>query len=190
LETVDGLDNLSEQHRAFVESIVAVPGKTLEAEYQRRIKAIDTGVAFCSAAEGKRTQRLRRPRRWITPDEEPTPPPKRPRLAVEDEHDAALRQAMQSVQIKSPTQRPTVCFLCVGNPNVPLKDRTAKYATPGSLTRHFMQKHVNAPWPAGRVKCHVCKCKPIEDKKDLVEHAETCHGTVVRGRNQKKFVLD
>lgn len=190
LETTEGLGNLSELHRAWVGSIVTVPGKTLEAEYQRRITSIDTGVAFCSAAEGKPTYRPRRPRRWIIPDEDPAPPPKRPRLREDNERDAALRHAIQSVQIKHPKQRPTVCFLCVGNPKMPLQDRIAKYATPGSLTRHFMQKHLNAPWPAERVECHVCKSKLIEDKKDLVEHAEACHGTVVRGSVQKKFILN
>jgi hypothetical protein len=45
-----------------------------------------------------------------------------------------LRNAIDSVRVTSREDRPTICFICVGNPNIPLKAQIAKYATPGSPT--------------------------------------------------------
>lgn len=50
------------------------------------------------------------------------------------------------------------------------------YATPGSLTRHFKRMHVNRPWPAKGVECNVCGSALLQQKSDLVEHAEAAHG--------------
>ncbi|KKZ62846.1 hypothetical protein EMCG_02803, partial [[Emmonsia] crescens] len=55
-----------------------------------------------------------------------------------------------------------------------------KYATPGSLTRHFLRRHINPPWPATGVECNVCEGKVLPAKSALLSHAEEAHGTVVR----------
>lgn len=91
---------------------------------------------------------------------------------------------MEFVKVKDQRERPTTCFLCLGNPNLPLKEQTAKHKTPGSLTRHFLRKHINRPWPARGVECNVYGIMSLEQKADLLNHAELCHGTVVRGRAQ------
>ena len=38
--------------------------------------------------------------------------------------------------------------------------------------------------------CHVCDRAPIQDKMDLLSHAEDVHGTVIRGRIQEKLILE
>ena len=123
-------------------------------------------------------------------DDKPCPPFKWQRHLLEDDTEIALCQAIQSVRIKSQGQRPKICFLCLGNPNLPLKDRIVEHATSGSLTRHFLRKHVNPPWPARGIECNICGMELLERKTDLLNHAERCHGTVVRGSNQGRLALE
>ncbi|KAL4864645.1 hypothetical protein BDV12DRAFT_175830 [Aspergillus spectabilis] len=50
------------------------------------------------------------------------------------------------------------------------------------LTRYFLRKHINPPWPARGVECNICGMELLAQKADLLNHAELCHGTVVRGQ--------
>ncbi|KUL81576.1 hypothetical protein ZTR_09852, partial [Talaromyces verruculosus] len=178
-------------HLTFIDCMMAMPGKTLEAEYQRRIAAIDAGTVFCGVEEGRPTRRATQsPRRPAPDDEDSHRSAKRQRVVIKEETEDALRHAIDSVRVTSPEDRPTICFVCVGNPNIPLKARIAKYATPGSLTRHFLRKHVNPPWSSSRVVCHICDTTPLQDKMDLLSHAEDAHGTVIRGRMQDKLASE
>ncbi|KAL4923019.1 DUF3435 domain-containing protein [Aspergillus undulatus] len=181
------------QHLMMIDAMLTMPGATIEAELQRRIKAINAMTAFCPVEEGRPTPRpiqsCRRP--GLDDDiDESGPPAKRQRHVLEDDTAIALRQAMESVRVKNREERPTICFLCLGNPNLPLKDRIANYKTPGSLTRHFLRKHVNPPWPARGIECNVCGIELLARKADLLNHAEFCHGTVVRGRTQGKLAQE
>nr|KMM65368.1 hypothetical protein CPAG_01719 [Coccidioides posadasii RMSCC 3488] len=85
------------------------------------------------------------------------------------------------MEIKSQDNWPRVCFLCVRDPNLSLKDWIVKYTTPDLLTRHFLWKHVNPPWPTKEVECNVCEREVLQEKFDLLNHTEVAHGTVVRG---------
>ena len=51
----------------------------------------------------------------------------------------ALSQAIRSIKRE---KRPTKCFIYLGNPSLTLHKRVALYATLGSLSRHFLRKHV------------------------------------------------
>ncbi|EDN05279.1 conserved hypothetical protein [Histoplasma mississippiense (nom. inval.)] len=181
------------EHLMFVDCMLTMPGASLEAEYQRRINTINAGVAFCGVEEGRPS---RRPARRPAVDDDPYPPTKRQRCLVKDLPEVLLHQAMESVQAKPTAEqpqtcfRPRVCFLCVGNPSCSLKDRIKKYATSGSLTRHFLRRHINPPWPAAGVECNVCEGKVLPAKSVLLNHAEDAHGTVVRGRAREKLALE
>ncbi|KAE8162198.1 hypothetical protein BDV40DRAFT_265509 [Aspergillus tamarii] len=191
--TLQHKSSMAPQHLAMIDATLTMPGATLEAEYQRRINAINAMTAFCAVEEGRPTSRTTQPCRRRVPaddDDELGAPAKRQRHVLEDDTEIALRQAMESVRIKNLSERPTICFLCLGNPNLPLKERTAKHATAGSLTRHFLRKHVNPPWPAKGLECNVCGMKSLAQKADLLNHAESCHGTVVRGRAQGKLAQE
>lgn len=102
MKTLENQDSMSAQHLTFLNSMMTAPGKTLEAEYQRRIKAIDAGTEYCGVEEGRPTRRPNTPRRPAPDDEDSGSLAKRPRLLVEDEAEHALRHAIESVQIKSP----------------------------------------------------------------------------------------
>lgn len=190
--TLEHKGSMPPQHLMVIDTTLTMPGATLEAEYQRWVNAINAMVAFCPVEEGRPTPRLIQPCRRPVPDndDEPCPATKRQRHLSEDDTEIALREAMESVRISSRDKRPTICFLCLGNANLPLKDRIAKHATPGSLTRHFLRKHVNPPWPARGLKCNVCRMQWLEHKADLLNHAEKCHGTVVRGLTQGRLALE
>ncbi|PGH03429.1 hypothetical protein AJ80_08677 [Polytolypa hystricis UAMH7299] len=179
------------EHLMFVDSMLTMPGTTIGAEYRRRINTINAGVAFCGVEEGRPWCRRAQSRSQPVPDDDDPPhPAKRQRVSAEDETEILLRQAIKSVKVSSRDERPQVCFLCVGNPNCSVKDRVAKYNTPGSLTRHFLRKHVNPPWPANGVECNVCDREVFPAKFDLVKHAEAAHGTVVRGLAQKELAME
>ena len=132
------------QHLMVIDTTLSMPGATLEAEYQRWINAINAMTAFCPVEEGRPTPQPSQSRCRPAPDnDEPCPPAKRQQHFSEDETEITLRQAMESVWIKSPEERPKLCFLCLGNANLLLKNWIVEHATPGSLTRHFLRKHVN-----------------------------------------------
>jgi hypothetical protein len=53
--------------------------------------------------------------------------------------DIALSRVISSV---ISDKRPTKCFLCLGNPQVSIRERIRNYTTPGSLSRHFHNRYV------------------------------------------------
>lgn len=191
-KVLGALENAASSNPEFmrvIDTILTMPGATVEAEYQRRIEAINAVTAFCGVEEGRPTQRPAQSRRRQAVDDLGyCPSSKRRKNLTQDDKQSILQNAMESVRIKSPEVRPTICFLCVGNPNLPLEKRVAKHATPGSLTRHFLRKHVNTPWPTEGVPCNVCDNQSLEHKSTLVNHAEMAHGTVVRGRAQERLI--
>lgn len=89
----------------------------------------------------------------------------------EDETEITLCQAMESVQIKSPEERPKLCFLCLENANTPLKNQIAEH------TKHFLRKHVNAPWSTKGVKCNICGVKLFEEKVHFLQRVESARHT-------------
>lgn len=99
------------RHLMMIDAMLTMPGATIKAELQRRINAINAMTAFCPVEEGRLTPRpIQSCRRPVPDDNEPDPPTKRQRHILEDDTDVALRQAMESVQVKSRKQRPTICF--------------------------------------------------------------------------------
>ena len=191
MDTLEHKGFMPPQHLMVIDATLTIPGATLEAEYQRRINAINAMTAFCPVEEGRPTPRpIQSRRRPVPDDDEPCPPAKRQRRVSEDDTEVVLHEAIESVRITTPKERPLICFLCLGNANLPLKERIKKHATPGSLTKHFLRRHVNPPWPARGVECNVCGIELLERKADLLNHAEWCHGTVVRGPTQGRLSLE
>ncbi|KAL4958922.1 DUF3435 domain-containing protein [Aspergillus stella-maris] len=171
---------MTPQHMILIDTILTIPGSTVEKEYQRRIAAIHAVIAFCDVEEGppmrqpKVTQK--RPAMEASPSAPPAKRQERPSL---DGKVDTLSQAIETICIKNRDDRPTICFLCLGNPCMPESKRTKNYGTPGSLSRHFVDIHVK-PYPKDiRVKCSVCE-EQLESKSALMNHAERVHGTVSR----------
>lgn len=146
MDALEQRGSMPRQQMLMIDAIFTMPGATLEVEQRRQINAINAVTAFCSVEEGRPTRRPVGPGRQPAPEcDESYASVKRQRICADDE--IALRQAVESVRVTSPKQRPRICFLCLGNPDLPLKDRLLQHTTPGSLTRHFLRKHVNPPWP-------------------------------------------
>ncbi|KMU77075.1 hypothetical protein CISG_06113 [Coccidioides immitis RMSCC 3703] len=155
METLEHKSFMPPEHLIMVDAILSMPGATIEAEYQRRINAINAMAAFCRMEEGQPTLRPTPSRRRPVPDgDDPCPPAKRQRRSVENDTEILLRQATEAMRIKSQNDQPQICFLCIRNFNLLLKGQIAEYTTSGSLTRHFLQKHVNPLWPVKGVECN------------------------------------
>ncbi|KAL5040779.1 hypothetical protein BDW71DRAFT_201896 [Aspergillus fruticulosus] len=154
------------KYLVVIDALLTMLGTTLEAECQRWIDAINALTAFCPMEEGQPIPRTNQSCRWPVPDDddETGTPVKQQQQVLEDDTKIALRQVMEFVT-----------------------ERTVKHTTPGSLTRHFLQKHINPPWPARGVECNVCGIVSLAQKANLLNHAELCHGTVVRGRTQREI---
>ena len=102
-------------------------------EIQRRNMAINAVTRYCGIEEGisYHSRRYSRPKvsmAMTSKDEKPSPPGP----------DAVLELAKLSIYIE---ERPQICFLYIGNPALPMCDQVKKYATVGSLSRHF-RRHV------------------------------------------------
>lgn len=169
---------MTPQHMIFIDTVLTMPGSTVEKEYQRRIAAINAVIAFCDVEEGAPTRRPNVAQKRRAVDTLPSAPPaKRQEHPSFDEAEIDLRQAMALVCIKNPDERPTICFLCVSNPKLPTKERLRVHKTPGSLTRHFIDKHIKRFPKEMRVKCDICN-QELKHKSDVMNHAEMVHGIV------------
>lgn len=103
------------------------------------------------------------------------------RQELETDDQIALRRPMASVRIHSLDQRPTICFLCVGNPALPLEERIKVYKTPGLVSRHFQRWHINRPLEMSQeIRCDVRE-ETLEVQMHLLRHAESAHGIASRG---------
>ncbi|PKX91173.1 uncharacterized protein P174DRAFT_434229 [Aspergillus novofumigatus IBT 16806] len=157
-----------------------MPGSTVEKEYRRRIAAINAVTAFCDVEEGSPTRRPNITQKRRALDVLPSAPPaKRQESTSFEEQKTTLSQAIASVCIKARRERPNICFLCLGNPRMPERERVKDFGTPGSLGRHFVDFHAIRYPKDMRVKCSICK-EELESKSALMNHAERVHGTVSR----------
>jgi hypothetical protein len=134
------------------------------AVYERRIAAINAVVAVCDAEEGGPSQPHGIQKRSTDAVDMPlaAPVPKKQKFTPSDQTDSTFSQAIASVCIKSPKARPTICFLCLGNSRLPESERLEMYKNSGSLSRHFINRHIK-PFPNDmRCKCSICGEKLVQ----------------------------
>lgn len=130
-EALERSDQMTPEHLCLIDAILTLPETSIENEYQRRIAAINAITAYCSVEEGSASPCAQHGR------------PLKP-LILKAQVPDALSQAILSIKTeKRPEKRPTICFICVGNPSLTMRERVVSYATPGSLSRHFLRKHVS-----------------------------------------------
>jgi hypothetical protein len=155
--------DMSPEQLGLIDAILTLPGKSLEQELQRRITAIKAVTLYCGVEEGAPSRYVRRgpPGTVIS----------HPVQAAEP--DTALDLAIFSIKTD---KRPRVCFVCLGNPNLTIRERVATYITSGSLSRHFVRKHVSKMQTGQCIDC-ICNVR-LTTRKELLVHAERCHGTV------------
>lgn len=156
-----------------------MPGTTVEKEYKRQIAAINAVIAVCNAEEGAPSRSRMTPKRSADTVEMPpaAPAPKRQKPVASDAKDDAFSHVIASVCVKSPKERPTSCFICLGNPMLPESGRLRKFKNSGSLSRHFVNKHIKPHLNDMQCECTICG-KQLESKSALLNHAQSVHGTV------------
>jgi Protein of unknown function (DUF3435) len=162
-------ENRTPEHVLLIDAIMTLPATSLEEEVQRRITAINAITTYCGVEEGRsygRQTELSDVRSTMNT---------KAQIPAQSDTVNALRRAIASVQADS---RPLICFLCVGNPDLPMCDRVKKYATVGSLSRHF-RRHVTKLKMGKQIDCKVCDVRGMH-RMHLQNHAERFHGTVTR----------
>ena len=170
---------MTPQHMTLIDSILTMPGTTVEKEYERRIAAINAVIAVCDAEEGAPSRASASQKRPVDAIDIPpaAPLPKRQKSTPSDKSDDTFSRAIASVCVKCPEERPTICFICLGNARLPEGKRLQTYKNPGSLSRHFVNKHIK-PFPNDmHCECNICGQK-LMSKSGLLNHAQRVHGTV------------
>lgn len=165
------LDHLTPEHLLLIDAILTLPETSFENESRRRIVAVNAITMYCGVEEGPAPRQIQ----LRCPVKDDSPP------VVKVEEPEALSQAVRSIKGE---RRPTICFVCLGNPALSLCERVAEYATSGSLSRHFLTKHVSKLQGGEYVDCQICSVR-LENRLQLLIHAEKSHGTVSRGPAEK-----
>jgi hypothetical protein len=171
--TLDLADDMPPIQKRLVETMITLPGTTLEEEIRRRNAAIDAVAAYCNFQEwGVATQscgRLPTGRASLKQPNETNP-----QLRAVEAEKQALTTAMLLVFTE---KRPTICFICLGEQSLPFEKRVKSFASPGDLTKHFKRKHLSNIKDGDQIECNVCRM-PLQHKMHLQNHAESIHGTV------------
>ena len=95
-------------------------------------------------------------------------------IPVKEVWHQALDKAKLSVYQK---KRPMICFLCLGNQNLPMSKRIYSFSTPSDLSKHFQRKHISNLKEGEEITCNLCKIS-LQHKMHLQNHAMKIHGTV------------
>lgn len=158
------------QHITLIDTVLTMPGTTTENEYKRRITAINAVISACYAEEGApsrpRTQKRSADPVESSPADDPVP--KRQR-SITSENDV-FSQAIASVCVKSPEERPTICFICLGNSMLPKSERVRKFKNSGSLSCYFVNRHIKPYSNDMQRECTICG-EQLESKSALLNHA-------------------
>ena len=169
------------QYITLIDTVLTMPGITIEKEYEYRIAAINTVITVCDTEEVIPSwSYIARKRSADASDMLPTAPlPKRQNSTPSAKSDDAFSKAIALVYVKSPEERPTIYFICLSTPRLPQSERLRMYKNSGSLSRHFVSKHIKPFSNDMRCECSICGEK-LESKSMLLNHAERVHGTVSR----------
>jgi hypothetical protein len=165
-------DQMTPEQLLLIDAILTLPETTFEKECQRRIAAINAVTTYCGVEEGQPC--CRGPRGRTVKGN--VPPAIQAADRARSAPDTALSRAISSIKTD---KRPTICFLCLGNPALLIRERVVSYATPGSLSRHFLRKHVRKLEEWEQIDCRICDIR-LEHRQHLQNHAERFHGTVSR----------
>ncbi|KAF2806475.1 uncharacterized protein BDZ99DRAFT_95771 [Mytilinidion resinicola] len=122
---------------------MAPPGVTLEAEIRRRNRAIQAVTEYCGVEEGG-MHPTRAKRRSVN-----VTPPAKSQIELDEE---AFEAAKVSVYKET---RPRICFVCLGNENLPTELRTYSFHTSGDLSKHFKRKHLANAGKGESIRCNL-----------------------------------
>ena len=167
---VKSYDAMLPAQRALADAVLTQPGTSLKEEVSRRNRAIRAVMDYCGIEEGGTScsRRKRGSSRVVSPIKS------KEELQLQTHEEAVLEAAKVSVYKE---KRPTVCFVCLGNENLPMEDRVHSFFTPGDLTKHFRRKHLANMNKGESVRCKLCQTDLVH-KMHWQRHASDVHGTV------------
>lgn len=167
---MDLSDEMPPAQRRLVETVITLPGTTLEEEFRRRNAVIDAVAAYCRFEEGEPV-RGRKPasKASLLP-----PLDADPQVMAAIAEEQALSAAMLSVFTE---KRPLICFVCLGRKSLPIEKRVYAFASPGDLTKHFKRKHLSQIKERQRPERNVCPMQ-LKHKMHFQNHAFSIHDTV------------
>jgi hypothetical protein len=166
-DALERLDQVTLEHFLLIDAILTLSKTSLENENRQRIAAVNAITAYYSVEEGLASHHIQCGR--LVKDDSP--------LVLKAEEPNALSQAIRSIKRE---KRLTKCFVCLRNPSLTLHERVASYATSGSLSRHFLRKHVKRLQGGVHIDCWICSIQ-LEDRVQLLIHVERFHRTVSQG---------
>ncbi|KAH8671752.1 hypothetical protein BGZ60DRAFT_405856 [Tricladium varicosporioides] len=150
--------------KRLVETVMTLPGTTIEDEFRRRNATIDAVADYCHFQEGGAVaMRLPAQAKQVCPQ-----------LLAADAEKQALSNATLLVFKE---KRSTVCFVCLGEGSLPFEKRVYSFASSGDLTKHFKRKHLANIREGDRIRCKVCRMS-LDNKAHLRNYAHRIHGTV------------
>ncbi|KAF2180940.1 C2H2 finger domain protein [Zopfia rhizophila CBS 207.26] len=155
------------QHNRLIESVLSLPGSSLEEEARRRSAAINAIIAYCHVVEGE-TPRVQHKRSSTSHV------PSVGSQQAADPLEKALEAAKVSVYSE---KRPTVCWVCLGNERAPIGQRIQSFCTPGDLSKHFKKIHLARVKEGHRFGCDLCKVA-LDNEMHWRRHGIDVHGTV------------
>lgn len=162
------LSERSKPHVKLIDSIFSLPGRSIEEENDRRSNAIRAVWNYCEVEEGSTPK-----------DHEVDLRANHGSRNAVDMDVLALASAIREVFGK---YRTTICFICLGNGNLPVKERVHAYSSPGNLTKHF-HTHVKKFNAETDEVCNLCKARnekeeiwKFTDRNSMKLHAWKTHG--------------
>jgi hypothetical protein len=165
-------DQMTPEQLLLIDAILMLPETLLEKECQQRIAAIYAVTVYCSVEEGQPCCCGQ----YSRPLEGNVPPVIQAADLARSALDIVLSRAILLIKTD---KRPTLCFLYLGNPVLPIRKKVVLYATPSSLTRHFLRKHVRKLKEWDQIDCWMCDVR-LEHRQHLQNHAERFHRTVLQ----------
>ncbi|KAH7119581.1 hypothetical protein B0J11DRAFT_63946 [Dendryphion nanum] len=73
--------------------------------------------------------------------------------------------------------RPTICFVCLGDESVPAEQRLHSFSTSTDLSKHFKRRHLKYIGEAESFTCRLCRIC-LDGKMHVQRHAHDIHSTV------------
>jgi hypothetical protein len=172
---LESLDDKPPEQKRLIAIVMTLPTTTLEDEMRQWNATINIVTVYCKVEEGgcnlpdrKRGSTSHAPSTIVKVEGDTHP------LVVAEPWHQAFNMAMRSVYQE---KRPTICFLCLGNENLPMSKRILSFSTPGGLSKHFRRKHLSNLKQGEGITCNLCKIS-LQHKMHLQNHAIKIHGTI------------
>jgi hypothetical protein len=158
-------DTMLPAQKELADSVLSQPGTTIEEELSRRNRAILAVTLYCSLEEGG--MKATRTKQSSTNSS--------PAAKKRSEYRSEVLEAAKVSVYKE--ERPKVCFICLGNEQLPTDVRTHPFHTSGDLSKHVKRKHLQHIKEGDLLNCELCQV-PLESKAHFQRHALDIHGTV------------